>query len=110
MIDVTRCEMFQEEAEFYHYPKKITGRLEDPEIPVDDFNHVMSNFRYTMMNLSVLDRKRQGKPGGRALPKADQAVHRSAVKSTGAGASRYAPREDNAMATHPFYGPGRRVS
>jgi hypothetical protein len=85
-VDTFRCEMFCEEAESYRYPKKRDGYLDDPELPVDDFNHVMSNFRYVMMNLHTISRKR--KTGAR--PAAGTGTH---ITSGGpaAGPSRYMP-------------------
>lgn len=84
VVDTRRCEMFCEEAESYHYPKKKSDYHDDPELPVDDFNHVMSNFRYTMINLQVMDRKRTGV----TVPASGSRKH---VTGAGpkAGASRY---------------------
>jgi hypothetical protein len=50
----TRCEFFIAEIESYHYPKKKAGMVDDPEIPVDDFDHTQSNFRYCMANLDTI--------------------------------------------------------
>jgi len=62
-FDVERSPMICEEIEAWHYPKKRPGMMDDPEIPVDDFNHCISNFRYMVAN--VLQLKRTGGASGR---------------------------------------------
>lgn len=56
-VDVDECPFFCNEIESWHYPDKRSGFVDDPEIPVDDFDHCMSNFRYAMENIKVLERK-----------------------------------------------------
>ena len=86
MVDTSRCEMFCEEAEAYRYPKKRSEMKDDPELPVDDFNHVMSNFRYTMIHLNLMElhQKKAGRPA---------AGDKAHVTGAGprAGARRYLP-------------------
>ena len=86
-IDLIRCEMMQPEFDSYHYPEKKDSLIDDPEIPVDDFNHTMSNFRYTMENLKHVEKKIQHKPG---VPGSTASPHitKSPVKSS---APRYHP-------------------
>lgn len=64
----------------------------DPEIPVDDYNHTISEFRYTMENLKYMERR--GAIVGN-LPRAGEEKHmtyqKSAVKSS---TPRYMPRPD----------------
>ncbi len=97
-VDTVRCEMFCEEAEYYHYPKKQAHREYDPEIPVDDFNHVMSNFRYCMVNLHRLDTRKVSRSGSyRARPASGPPRHRQLIK---AGRPRYLPLEEKGR--HPM--------
>lgn len=70
--DILRCKMFWEESEQYHYPDKRAGFVDDPEIPVDDFNHCMSDFRYVMQNIKFAER-RLARAHGR--PKTSGGVH-----------------------------------
>lgn len=103
MIDTTRCEMFCEEAGYYHYPKKQSHRQYDPEIPVDDFNHVMSNFRYCMTHLHVLETKNKKGLRNPALPAAGGKTH-TTTRVTGSSGNRYMPREESIAALHPLAG------
>lgn len=86
-VDILKCEMMPKEFDAYHYPEKKPGLIDDPEIPVDDFNHTMSNFRYTMENLKHLEKRMGGNP---SLPATSARTHRtkSPVKSS---APRYLP-------------------
>ena len=54
-VDVERCPMWVQEALGYHYPPPKPELEYDPELPVDDFNHCMSGFRYTMENLKWME-------------------------------------------------------
>ena len=56
-VDVIRCGNFLDEMEYYHYPKKKAGMIDDPEIPVDDFNHMVAGWRYTEANLDRMLKK-----------------------------------------------------
>lgn len=89
-VDLEKCKMFPLEAAAYHYPGKKPGLEYDPEKPVDDFNHTMSNFRYAMQNLKTLE-KRGPVTGG--LPVTDgkiyETVRKSPIKSS---TPRYLPR------------------
>jgi hypothetical protein len=70
-VDVDRCEMFTSEIESWHYPKKKPGMVDDPEIPVMDFDHCMSNFRYAMANIQQLVQsgmRKKGMPGSTDKP------------------------------------------
>lgn len=87
VVDLVRCPMFCEEADAYHYPEKKPEMEDDPEVPVDDFNHIMSEFRYTMENLKYLERRGSITS---TLPKASGGYDtRSPAKSS---APRYMPR------------------
>lgn len=54
-IDLTRVEMLPAEMQQYSYPKKKAGMMDDPEKPVDDFNHQVSALRYCMEHLKFLE-------------------------------------------------------
>ncbi len=58
-VDVLRCPNFLAEIEYYHYPKKKAGEIDDPEIPVDDFNHMVAGWRYTEANLHRLRKQKK---------------------------------------------------
>lgn len=98
--DVGRCPMWFEEHEAYHYPDKRANFIDDPEIPVDDFNHTCSDCRYAMENLKVLDRKK-GVSGAKARPSAGGGGHATARTSNG-GTGR--------TVIHPLGGRARVVS
>jgi hypothetical protein len=90
--DATKVKMFPLEAEAYHYPEKKGGVEYDPEIPVDDFNHTMSEFRYTMENLKYLERR--GSIIGN-IPRFGDKIHQTAPKSPiKSGVARYMPRQN----------------
>ncbi len=100
-VDTTRCEMFCDEAESYHYPKKKLEMVDDPEVPVDDFNHAMSAFRYAMINLHVMDRKRI--TTGKGNPQSSE--HGHITGGSASSAPRYLPRtDDKRVAQHPLAG------
>ncbi len=86
-VDITRCEMMPLEFDAYRYPDKKDGMVDDPEIPIDDFNHTMSNFRYFMENMKHIEKKSSMKPG---RPQTGTVVHttKSPVKSS---TSRFRP-------------------
>lgn len=89
-VDTNKCVMFPQEALAYHYPHKKVGIEYDPEKPVDDFNHTMSNFRYGMENLKVLEKKGSITPG---RPNNSDNIHQTAAKSPiRNSAPRYMPR------------------
>jgi hypothetical protein len=79
-VDIDRCPMWLEEAEAWHYPDPRKDFVDDPEIPVDDFNHQMSNFRYVAENIKVLERKGSGV---KSRPKSNDRPHRSRVRASG---------------------------
>lgn len=54
-VDAGRCPMWIEEIEAWHYPQKRADMEYDPEIPVDDFNHCMSNLRYAVANIASIE-------------------------------------------------------
>lgn len=56
-VAADRCTMFVEEIEAWHYPERKPGMKDDPDKPVDDFNHCMSNFRYGITNILHLQWK-----------------------------------------------------
>jgi hypothetical protein len=60
-VDVSRCPMFVEEIEVWHYAKKRGGAKDAPVKPVDDFNHCMSNFRYAAANIRFLSTSNEKK-------------------------------------------------
>lgn len=60
-VDTDRCKMFCEEVALWHYPKKKPEMTDDPEVPVDDFDHAMSAWRYAAANIWHLKRRSQRK-------------------------------------------------
>lgn len=79
VVDVDRCENFVAEIESWHYPKKKAGMQDDPEKPVEDFDHCMSNWRYAMANI---DKIISGGSGKAKPPKAGPRQHVT-VKGSG---------------------------
>lgn len=75
-VDVDRCEMFVEEIEGWHYPKKKAHMVDDPDKPVEDFDHCMSNWRYCMSNISVIEKS--GAMSRKAVPSAGVRQHPTA--------------------------------
>lgn len=86
--DITRCLMMPKEFEAYHYPEKKPNQIDDPEIPVDDFNHIMSNFRYAMENIKHLERRMVKPAPGHAAMINRRGNAKSPIKS---GTPRYTP-------------------
>lgn len=89
-VDIESVKMFPLEAEAYHYPTKKIDFEYEMEKPVDDFNHTMSNFRYTMENLKVLEKKGSITA---SHPRTDGRMHETVWKSPiKSSAARYMPR------------------
>lgn len=56
-VDFQKCPMMIEEIGFWHYPKRKAGvQYDNPEIPVDDFDHTMSAMRYSLSNIHALEK------------------------------------------------------
>jgi len=64
--------MTWEEIEMWHYPTSRAGMIDDPELPVEDFDHAMACLRYKMKTLKHLLRRRDT---GRSEPVADDTTH-----------------------------------
>lgn len=86
-VDVKRSPMFIKEIESWAYKKRQAGMIDEPEVPVDDFNHCMSNFRYGLENIKYM--KRRG--SSQNTPKFGEKKHiiKNVAKSS---APRYLPR------------------
>jgi hypothetical protein len=71
-VDVGRCKMLTEEIGYWHYPKRKSGMLDDPDIPVNDFDHAMAASRYGICNLLQMVRRtsRISGPAPQAAPHA----------------------------------------
>ena len=54
VIDASRCLMMVEEIEAWHYPRSRSSLVDDPEIPVNDFDHAMAAMRYSIANVARL--------------------------------------------------------
>lgn len=59
-VDVERCEMWCEEIESWHYPNKNMSLVDDPELPVKDFDHAMDASRYGLANIHALENSHKG--------------------------------------------------
>jgi hypothetical protein len=93
IVDVLRCPMMCEEIEEYHFPKKKNNMTDDPDTPVDDFNHALDEMRYVVNNVEIV--MKRGTVGAATLPKAGSTQHTTAGRHTSdtrAGESRYMPR------------------
>lgn len=88
VVDTNRCPMFCNEIESWPYKKRQAGMIDDPEVPVDDFNHCMSNFRYAMENIKYIIRRAPSKNRPKYGPK--KHIIKNVAKSS---APRYLPRE-----------------
>jgi hypothetical protein len=88
-VDLVSCIMFPQEAAAYHYPGKKPGFEYEQEKPVDDFNHTMSNFRYVMENLKLIEKR--GSITG-AMPRTGGRIHQTAKSPVKSGTARYMPR------------------
>lgn len=86
-VDLIKCKMFVMEIESWPYKKQKPGTIDEPSMPVDDFNHCMSNFRYAMENIKYITRHSKSQ----TAPKYGQKKHiiKSVIKSS---APRYLPR------------------
>lgn len=56
-VDTVRCPMWVAEAQAWHYPKMKAGMIDDPEKPVEDFDHAMAATRYGVSNLLYMERR-----------------------------------------------------
>lgn len=90
-IDLTRVEMLPAEMERYTYPRKRPGLVDDPEKPVDDFNHQVSAMRYCLEHVKFLE---SGGPKNYVLPIAGKEYHTTANPAK-SSAPRYLPRNYN---------------
>lgn len=81
-VDVERCESFISEIETYHFPKKKPGMIDDPDIPVKDFDHLMDAWRYTMANIEKIH---QTMNRNRTQPSSTGKIHQTVA---GAGTRR----------------------
>lgn len=86
-VDTIRCPMWLAEAAAWHYPKARSGMVDDPEIPVNDFDHAMAATRYGVSNLLYVE-KRWGRhagktPGVRERDSSTGQFVRSASESAG---------------------------
>lgn len=89
-VDVLACPMWCSEADSWHYKKKKPGEIDDPDKPVEDFDHHMAEFRYTAENLKWLFRRGTQT----ATPKTGKKVYRSrgmGKSATRASEIRYQP-------------------
>lgn len=80
-VDVGRANMFVEEIESWHYPKKRAGMQDDPEIPVNDFDHTLAAWRYLEANVAVIEHVMARSGGPR--PAAGARQHASAKGPVG---------------------------
>lgn len=88
-IDLTKVEMLPSEMQQYSYPRKKPGMVDDPDKPVDDFNHQISALRYCMEHLKFLEAGNSRKQS--VVPKTGDAVYRN-VNFAKSSAPRYLPR------------------
>lgn len=94
VVDVERCPMWCAEIESWHFPKKKAGMVDDPDVPVDDFDHCMSNWRYAMSNINKMGMSANK---GLTVPRGTDQAH---LTVKGAGSRRqhevpaYAPRSN----------------
>jgi len=88
-VDITQVEMLPLEMEAYSYPQKKMGVINDPEKPIDDFNHQVSAARYTLEHLKFLEGG--GEKRGFSVPVAGNKSHKTANASK-SSAPRYLPR------------------
>jgi hypothetical protein len=88
-IDMMQVEMLPLEMEAYSYPQKKMGVVDDPEKPIDDFNHQVSAARYCLEHLKFLEGG--GEKRSLAMPMAGNKSHKTANASK-SSAPRYLPR------------------
>jgi intein/homing endonuclease len=76
-IVVHNCPNWWDEIEAWHYPPKKAGMTDDPDVPVDDFDHAMSCLRYFSINLHTILRAKG--VGGGGAPTSDMTTqHKTA--------------------------------
>lgn len=80
-VDVERCEMWCEEVDSWHYPNKNASLIDDPEIPVKDFDHAMDASRYCLANLYAMENN-VGKNSSSNMPLSAKKVSYSLPKSS----------------------------
>lgn len=89
-IDLTNVIMLPEEMEAYTYPNKRLGTVNDPEKPIDDFNHQVSALRYCMQHLKLLEALDKGEKRA-VMPRTGNQSHKT-VNFSKSSAPRYLPR------------------
>jgi hypothetical protein len=75
-VDASRCRFMVDEIEAWHYPQKKPGMVDEPDIPVDDFNHCMSNLRYACANIMAL---LKGNSDGKTVPRSGSSPYSAAA-------------------------------
>lgn len=83
-----RCPMWVKEVGAWHYPRKRPGMNDDPDIPVNDFDHAMAATRYGVCNALFL-LKRWHRQRGRASEPAAQTTRTKPQSMPAASAARY---------------------
>lgn len=68
-VDVERCPMWVDEAENWHYPKKNAAMVDDPELPVKDFDHAMDSSRYGIANVHSHFKTSSNVQGSSGMPR-----------------------------------------
>lgn len=90
VIDADRCEMMIQEYEAWHYPHKRGQGVDNPEVPVDDFDHACSASRYGIANVRMIEY--QLKKGGASLPGMSDKRYADTAR-VASGPARYLPVE-----------------
>lgn len=94
-VDTVRCPMWVAEAQAWHYPKQKAGMIDDPDIPVNDFDHTMAATRYGVSNILYME-KRWGRqlrtPGARERDASTGRFTREGGEVSGVGPALSGPR------------------
>lgn len=88
-----KCPMLVQEIAAWHFPKKRAALTDDPDVPVNDFDHAMAALRYLTANAEYLDRRgransRRGGGAPAATPGTRPPVKATATRYAGSGGPR----------------------
>lgn len=91
-VDAEACPQFVDEIENWHYPRKKAMMVDDPETPVDDYDHSMSAMRYFLANLRHVQKAHSQK---RTAPRSGSGGHRTPMPGTPTGGGPAVMAEQN---------------
>lgn len=91
IVDPFGCPFLVDELEHYHYPDKKPDMTDDPDLPVDDFNHAIDAWRYVLINIRQRERRIKIKASPNATPRQHVTAPEKTEQSGGSVVARPRP-------------------